>query len=181
MALSETLRFERCLDEVLKHEGGYVDHPRDPGGATNLGVTLGTAKAHGLDIDGDGDVDKIDVRNLKPRDVRPVYRKSYWLAAGCDALPAGPDLMVFDLAVNSGVTRAAKFLQEAVGVTADGKVGQITLGAARRIPPAELVLRLRNRRERFYRSLPTFSTFGKGWMRRLEAVSILADRWARVK
>lgn len=179
MPLTETARFERCLDEVLKHEGGYVDHARDPGGATNLGVTLGTAKAHGLDVDGDGDVDKIDVRNLKPRDVRPVYRKSYWLAAGCDALPAGVDLMIFDLAVNSGVSRAAKFLQEAVGVTADGKVGPITLGAARRLPPAELVLRLRNRRDRFYRSLPTFDTFGKGWLRRLSDVTAKADLWAR--
>lgn len=181
MAVSETLRFERCLDEVLKHEGGYVDHKADPGGATNLGVTIGTARAHGLDLDHDGDVDKIDVRNLKPRDVRPVYRKSYWLAAGCDQLPAGPDLMVFDLAVNSGVTRAAKFLQEAVGVAADGKVGPMTLGAARRLPPAELVLRLRNRRERFYRGLSTFATFGKGWMRRLNEVDAVATKWAREK
>lgn len=181
MPISETARFERCLDEVLKHEGGYVDHAKDPGGATNLGVTLGTAKAHGLDIDGDGDVDKIDVRHLKPRDVRPVYRRSYWLAAGCDGLPAGPDLMVFDLAVNSGVKRAAIFLQEAVGAKADGKVGPMTLAAARAIPPAELVLRLRNRRDRFYRSLPTFAYFGKGWMRRLEAVGSLADQWARAR
>lgn len=179
MPLSETLRFERCLDEVLKHEGGYVDHARDPGGATNLGVTLGTAKAHGLDMDHDGDVDKIDVRNLKPRDVRPVYRKSYWLAAGCDGLPAGPDLMVFDLAVNSGVGRAVKFLQEAVGSTPDGKIGPMTLGAARRLPPGELVLRLRNRRERFYRGLGTFDTFGKGWLRRLSEVNAKAELWAR--
>lgn len=179
MAISETARFSRCLDEVLKHEGGFVDHPRDPGGATNLGVTLATAKAHGLDVDGDGDVDKIDVRNLKPRDVRPVYRKSYWLAAGCDGLPAGVDLIVFDLAVNSGVSRAAKFLQEAVGVTADGKIGPMTLGAVRRLPPSEVVLRMRNRRERFYRALPTFATFGRGWLRRLNEVAALADQWAR--
>lgn len=181
MPLTEAMRFERCLDEVLKHEGGYSDHVRDPGGATNLGVTLGTAKAHGLDVDGDGDVDKIDVRNLKPRDVRPVYRKAYWLAAGCDGLPAGPDLMVFDLAVNSGVRRAALFLQEAVGAKADGKVGPLTLAAARRLPPSELVQRLAGRRERFYRSLPTFGTFGRGWMRRLDAVRIKADEWARAR
>lgn len=181
MPVSETLRFERCLDEVLKHEGGYVDHPRDPGGATNLGVTLNTARRAGLDVDGDGDVDKIDVRNLRPRDVRPVYRKSYWLAAGCDQLQPGVDLMVFDLAVNSGVGRAAKFLQESVGVDADGKIGPITLGAARRLPASELVLRLRNRRERFYRGLSTFDTFGKGWMRRLNEVSAKAEMWAREK
>lgn len=179
MAITEAMRFERCLDEVLKHEGGYVDHKADPGGATNLGVTLATARAHGLDKDGDGDVDKIDVRNLKPRDVRPVYRKAYWLAAGCDQLAPGVDLMVFDLAVNSGVSRAVKFLQEIVGTTADGKIGPMTLGAARRLPAGELVLRLRNRRERFYRGLPTFSYFGKGWIRRLVEVNAVAERWAR--
>lgn len=181
MPVTETARFERCLDEVLRHEGGYVDHPKDPGGATNLGVTLGTAKAHGLDMDGDGDVDKIDVRNLKPRDVRPVYRKAYWLAVGCDGLQAGVDLMVFDLAVNSGTKRAALFLQEAVGAKADGKVGPMTLGAARAIPPTELVKRLRDRRERFYRGLPTFGTFGRGWMRRLNEVNAKATEWARAR
>lgn len=181
MAITEALRFERCLDAVLVHEGGYVDNPRDPGGATNLGVTLGTAKAHGLDLDHDGDVDKIDVRNLKPRDVRPVYRKAYWQAAGCDVLPPGVDYIVFDAAVNSGVGRAVRFLQECVGVTADGKAGPITLAAARRLPPAELVLRYRNRRERFYRSLNTFPTFGRGWLRRLDEVAVKADLWAREK
>lgn len=181
MALTEAMRFERSLDEVLKHEGGYVDNARDPGGATNLGVTLAVAKAHHLDMDGDGDVDKIDVRHLKPRDVRPVYRKSYWLAVGCDSLPAGVDLMVFDLAVNSGVKRAATFLQEAVGAKADGKVGPMTLAAARAIPAGELVLRLRNRRERFYRSLPHFDTFGRGWLRRLSEVNAKAEAWARAK
>lgn len=181
MPISETARFERCLDEVLRHEGGYVDHAKDPGGATNLGVTIGTAKAHDLDMDGDGDVDKIDMRLLKPRDVRPVYRRSYWLAAGCDSLPAGPDLMIFDLAVNSGVGRAAMFLQEAVGAKVDGKVGPMTLAAARAVPPAELVKRLRDRRERFYRSLPTFATFGRGWMRRLTEVNAKASEWARVR
>lgn len=178
MALSEQERFRRCLTEVLKHEGGYVDHPRDPGGATNLGVTLNTAKAHGLDVDGDGDVDKIDVRNLKPRDVEPVYRASYWLKSKCDKLPAGVDLMVFDLAVNSGPGRAAKFLQECVGVPADGAIGPITLAAVARYPAREVCLRMRNRRERFYRSLSTFPTFGRGWMRRLNDVFAVAHNWA---
>ena len=178
MALSEQARFRRSLTEVLRHEGGYSDHPRDPGGATNLGVTLATARAHDLDVDGDGDVDKIDVRNLKPRDVEPVYRASYWLKAKCDRLPAGVDLMVFDLAVNSGPGRAAKFLQECVGVPADGAIGPITLAAVARLPAKEVVLRMRNRRERFYRSLSTFDTFGRGWMRRLNEVYALAEQWA---
>lgn len=179
--ISETGRFERCLDEVLQHEGGFVDHPRDPGGATNLGVTLATARQHGLDVDGDGDVDKIDIRKLKPRDVRPVYRKAYWLATRCDALPAGPDLMVFDLAVNSGVGRASKFLQEAVGVVVDGEIGPKTLAAVRALPATTLLRRLRDRRERFYRGLSTFDTFGKGWLRRLSEVNAKALAWAQEK
>jgi lysozyme family protein len=178
MALSEQDRFKRCLREVLKHEGGYVDHPRDPGGHTNLGVTLATARAHDLDMDGDGDVDKIDVRALKPEDVEPVYRASYWLKAKCDKLQPGVDLMVFDLAVNSGPGRAAKFLQECVGVPADGAIGPITLAAVNRLPARELCVRLRNRRDRFYRSLSTFDAFGRGWMRRLNEVSDLAFQWA---
>lgn len=179
MPLTERQRFDRCLREILRHEGGYSDHPSDPGGATNLGITLATAKAHGLDVDGDGDVDKADVRKLTPEQAGKVYRKSYWLAALCDALPAGVDLMVFDLAVNSGVGRAARFLQECVGAKVDGKIGPKTLAATRTVRPVDLVERLYAKRERFYRSLPTFKTFGRGWMRRLEDVTAKSREWAR--
>ncbi|MFX7337199.1 glycosyl hydrolase 108 family protein, partial [Acinetobacter baumannii] len=77
--MSEQDRFTRSLAAVLKHEGGYVDHPRDPGGATNLGITLGTARAYRMDLDADGDVDKDDVRLIDAEAAAPVYRDGYWL------------------------------------------------------------------------------------------------------
>lgn len=170
-------RFDRCLKAVLKHEGGYVDHPRDPGGATNLGITLGTAKAFRLDIDGDGDVDKNDVRLLTPATAAPVYRAGYWLKCKCDQLPAGVDYMVFDLAVNSGTGRAIRYLQRAAGVAEDGVIGPKTLAAVHAVRPDAIVGKMANIREVFYRSLSTFPTFGRGWLRRLNDVRGTALAW----
>ena len=178
MTVTPDVRFDRCLKAVLKHEGGYVDHPRDPGGATNLGITLGTAKAYRLDIDLDGDVDKNDVRLLTPNTAAPVYKDGYWLKCQCDKLPAGVDYMVFDLAVNSGTNRAMRYLQRAVGAAEDGKIGPKTLLLVNSHDAADTICRLADLREAFYRSLSTFSTFGKGWIRRLNAVENTALDWS---
>ncbi|KQS52591.1 hypothetical protein ASG17_15085 [Brevundimonas sp. Leaf363] len=178
--MTEQERFARALPMLLRHEGGYVDHPRDPGGATNLGITLGTARAWRMDIDGDGDVDKSDVRLLTPKEAAPVYRDGYWLKARCHQLPAGVDYMIFDLAVNSGSRRAARYLQRAAGVSEDAKVGPKTLAAVRILNPVRVVERLSDIREAYYRSLPTFPTFGKGWLRRLGEVEQTARVWAAV-
>lgn len=175
--MTEQERFDRCFKAVLRHEGGYVDHPRDPGGATNLGVTIGTARAYRLDIDGDGDVDKDDVRLLTPETAAPVYRDGYWLKTKCDKLPAGVDYMVFDLAVNSGTNRAARYLQRAAGVVEDGQIGPKTIAAVTG-NAARIVERLEDIREDFYRSLDTFPTFGRGWLRRLDEVATKARLWA---
>ena len=102
--------FERALPLVLKHEGGYVDHPNDPGGATNLGVTIGTLSSWlGRPAT------KAEVKALTRATVAPIYRKNYWAAIRGDELPAGLDYAVFDFAVNSGPKRAAMALQRAVG------------------------------------------------------------------
>lgn len=178
MNVTPDQRFQRSLKAVLKHEGGYVDHPRDPGGATNLGITLGTAKAYRLDIDGDGDVDKNDVRLLTPETAAPVYKDGYWLKCHCDKLPAGVDYMVFDLAVNSGTNRAMRYLQRAVGAVEDGKIGPKTLLLVNKLNEADIIRRMSDIREEFYYSLPTFSTFGKGWIRRLNDVESVALDWA---
>jgi lysozyme family protein len=176
--MNEPERFARCLAEVLHHEGGYVDHPSDPGGATNRGVTLETARAHGLDKDGDGDVDKADVRRITAGDAARVYREGYWEPAHCGALPAGVDLIVFDLAVNSGVRRARRMLQEALGVAVDGAIGPRTRQAMARADRLQLVSRLYQLRKDYYRSLGTFAVFGRGWLRRLNAVYARAAIWA---
>lgn len=162
-------RFTDCLPRVLADEGGFVNDPADPGGATNLGVTLGTLShwlGHPATI--------ADVRALTPASVAPIYEASYWRAAACDRLPAGLDYMVFDLAVNSGPGRAAHFLQEVVGVPQDGSIGQHTLDAVAARPTDDLIHALSARRETFYRAQGTFPRFGAGWLNRLGRVTAAA-------
>lgn len=167
-------RFDTALAEILRHEGGYVDHPKDPGGATNRGVTLGTLS------DWLGrPATKAEVKALTVADVAPIYRAKYWNAVKGDDLPAGVDLIVFDLAVNSGPRRAARFLQEVVGAAADGVIGPATIAKVNALPPLAVIDGMAERRERFYRGLGTFQTFGKGWMKRLADVTAKAKQMAR--
>jgi lysozyme family protein len=168
-----TDRFDVCLPHILHHEGGWADHPKDPGGATMKGITLAVFR----EWTGKQST-KAELKAISDGMVAAIYRKGYWFPAHCDKLPAGVDLIVFDLAVNSGPSRARKFLQEAVGAQPDGVIGAKTLAAVAALPPREVIIRLRNRREAFYRGLGTFATFGKGWMRRLSEVAVAADRMA---
>lgn len=170
--------FQRSLKAVLAHEGGYVDHPKDPGGATNLGVTIGTAKALGIDIDGDGDTDKVDIRLLKPADAAKVYKHQYWDRVSGNNLPAGVDYAVFDFAVNSGVSRAAIYLQEIVGVAPDGKIGPLTIQAVAAWDAVKLIEKLSANRMAFLKRLSTWPTFGKGWSSRVTGVLRLAKDMA---
>lgn len=163
-------RFKACLPRVLEDEGGYVDHPADPGGATNLGVTLATARAYKLDMDHDGDVDKADVKALNPAAVAPVYHRGYWLASSADICPKGLDYIVFDCAVNQGVGRAVRWLQQVAGVTPDGLVGPATAKAVATLDARSAITRFADLRDAHYRSLSTFKTFGKGWLARLSRV-----------
>lgn len=169
-------RFNLCLHRILASEGGYVDDPQDPGGATNLGVTLATARAYKLDLDHDGDVDKADVKALNASTVAPVYHRGYWLASSAEACPVGLDYMVFDCAVNQGVGRAVKWLQTVAGVSADGMVGPATLAAVARLDAANAIEAFADLRGEHYHSLPTFPRFGKGWTRRLGEVEDQAKK-----
>jgi lysozyme family protein len=162
-------RFARCLAVVLQYEGGFVDNPRDSGGATSMGITRGTL-GHWLGRTATVD----DVRELTRETAGDIYEAHYWTAVGADRLPAGVDLMAFDCAVNQGVPTAARFLQQAAGVPADGAVGPRTIDAAHAIAPATLINSIGVYRRERYRSLPTFSTFGRGWLRRLDEVTALA-------
>lgn len=157
--------WEEALAHVLKHEGGYVNHPSDPGGMTNLGVTKRVWEewvGH--------PVDEKAMRALTPELVAPMYKKKYWDVVRGDDLPTGVDLCVFDAAVNAGPGRASKFLQQAVGVTADGQIGPKTISAVTAKPADEVIAAFCALREAHYRSLNTFDTFGKGWMRRLASI-----------
>ena len=157
--------FETALAHVLQSEGGYVNNPADPGGRTNLGCTQTVWEAfvgH--------PVSEADMRALTPADVAPLYKRKYWDQVSGDDLPAGLDYAVFDAAINSGPGRAAKWLQEVVGVTADGAIGKGTLAAVEAQDTQKLIALYNDKRLQFLESLPTFSTFGKGWSNRVSSV-----------
>ena len=163
-------RFADCLAELLRQEGGYVDNPADPGGATNLGITLATLS------DWRGrPVTKQEVRDLTKSEAGAIYRARYWNVVRADSLPPGLDLAVFDFAVNSGPARAVKTLQAVVGAAQDGAVGPITLAAiARASGTVKIITELSDARMRYLRSLPTWESFGRGWTRRVEEVKAAA-------
>ena len=154
---------------MLKSEGGYVHHPSDPGGRTNLGVTQTTWE----NWVGRGS-DEAEMRGLTPEKVEPMYKKKYWDAVRGDELPVGLDYLMFDFAVNAGAGRAIKTLQTAVGVTPDGGFGPMTMAAVQAVDPNELIERFSQAKEDFYRSLTTFATFGKGWLNRVADVKVKA-------
>ncbi|NLX19757.1 MAG: hypothetical protein GXY53_10840 [Desulfobulbus sp.] len=157
--------FNRALHNVLIHEGGFADHPRDPGGATMKGVTLLTfQRFYGADKT------VSDLKRITDAELAHIYRTGYWDKCRCDALPGGVDYAVFDFAVNSGPTRAVKTLQAVVGADQDGAVGPITLDLIGSRDPAAIITVLCDRRLSFLKGLPTFATFGKGWSRRVAEV-----------
>ena len=157
--------FDEALKAVLHHEGGYVNHPSDPGGMTNLGCTKRVWEewcGH--------EVDEKAMRALTPADVAPLYKAKYWDKIKGDDLPAGVDYVVFDAAINSGPGRAAKWLQSCVGVEPDGGIGPKTLAAVAAFDANTLIDDYAKRRLSFLTDLPTWPTFGKGWGRRVEEV-----------
>jgi lysozyme family protein len=156
--------FDSALAHVLKHEGGYVNHPADPGGMTNLGVTKRVWEewvGH--------DVDEKTMRSLTPEMVGSLYKKKYWDKVKGDDLPSGVDYVVFDAAVNSGPGRAAKWLQACIGVEQDGGIGPKTLAAVKAFE-GDLIGDYNKRRLSFLTDLPHWGTFGKGWSRRVASV-----------
>lgn len=163
--------FDTCLREVLRHEGGYVDHPKDPGGRTNLGVTQATYE----DWVGHPVTEKI-MRGLTVAHVKALYKVKYWDMVRGDDLPMGLDLCVFDFAVNAGPNRAARYLQNMVGAKADGQIGPQTLSLVTQFirgrSKTEAVMVYQDARTDYYKLLPTFGIFGKGWLRRVRDVEM---------
>ena len=149
--------FDLALSQLLKHEGGYVNHKLDPGGMTNLGVTRAVWESYV----GRPSSEK-EMRALTPAQVAPLYKRKYWDAINGDSLPSGLDICVFDCAVNSGVGRAAKMLQ--------GIIGPKTLDACKKHTTKDLIDKFSAARQKFLEALPTFGTFGKGWTSRVAEV-----------
>lgn len=162
--------FARALPLVLKHEGGFSNHPMDKGGPTNKGVTLATFRAY---VKPGGTV--ADLKAITDEQVATVYYRHYWAAVNAAALPSGIDYAVFDFAVNSGPARAAKYLQAILGVEQDGRVGPKTIASAKAKDARAVINGLCDARLAFLKRItsggkPLWNTFGKGWDRRVSEV-----------
>lgn len=166
-------RFDICLSEVLRHEGGYVDHPVDPGGATNMGITRKTL-ARWRNVSPWWDLPKLEVQKLSRIEAGRIYKAGYWNLCRADDMPPGVDLALFDYAVNSGPDRAIRALQAVLGVVVDGLVGPLTIRAAARDNGSRVVNALCDRRLGFLQGLSTFSTFGRGWTSRVASIRAAA-------
>jgi lysozyme family protein len=165
--------FSEALNVILHHEGLWSDHKDDPGGATMKGVTMAVfEKFLGRPTTKD------ELRNISDEQIVAIYGNNYWHRVAGDRLPIGLDLCVFDMAVNAGVSRAGRMLQEIVGSAADGVIGQKTLAAVAEQDVLSLIRQYSEERRRFYKSLKTFPTFGRGWLRRVDEVEAKAKDMA---
>ncbi len=171
LATTDEAVFQYALAHVLRMEGGFSDDPYDPGGPTNLGITLADLAAfRGIAVTTDTEQDlRSDVAALTVVAVTPIYRQRYWTKSCAPTLPAALALFHFDTAVNHGVVTAARTLQIALGVSADGEIGPVTQAAARTCDPQPTLERYAELRRQRYRALPTFWRFGRGWLARVDA------------
>lgn len=177
--MANELGFDRALPHVLIHEGGKVDHPKDPGGRTNRGVTQRVYNAWRSK----SNLPQRDVYLIDNMEVAAIYRFQYWDAVMGDRLPEGVGYVVFDGAVNSGPKQSIKWLQRALGSlytgAVDGVIGTLTLNAVAAVNDMDaLIGRIIDRREAFLKALKTWSTFGRGWSRRIAQVEATGQAWA---
>lgn len=155
------MNFDQAFHLLLGHEGGYSNHPSDPGGETMWGITLKSARAAGYTG---------SMRDMPVEFAKTVYRRRYWDSVRADDLPEAVRYAVFDAAVNSGISQASRWLQRAARVADDGIIGPVTLRAVRDVAPEILLRRLLSQRLQFMTDLSTWPTFGRGWARRIAAI-----------
>jgi len=153
--------FQECLDLVLKSEGGWVNHPSDPGGETNLGVTKRVWEEYvGHPVE--------SLKKLTKDDVAPLYELKYWRPCYCEVLPRGLDFVVFSMGVNAGPGRSVKLLQQSIGCVPDGVIGPRTRELISSSNGSTLIAKFSETRREYYRALKTFPIFGKGWLNRVD-------------
>jgi lysozyme family protein len=164
------INFRACLAFTLTAEGGWADDPRDPGGATNKGITLATFQRYdpGATVD--------DLRSIGDATVAGIYARGYWMPIEGDALPTGIDLSVFDFGVNAGPETSVRLLQRAVGVDDDGVLGPVSMAATRAADPSAVVNTLAHLQMAHYRGLADWPDFGNGWTARTDRRRIAALR-----
>jgi lysozyme family protein len=155
--------FEKAVTLILKHEGGYVNDPRDPGGETNFGISKRAYPS-------------LDIKKLSITEAKLIYKRDYWTPCRCDELPYPIALLLFDAAVNMGVMAAIKLLQAACLVTSDGVFGSQTMTKVHAMDTFALASTYCTLRMEKYISLPTFQRFGHGWTKRTFETAITAFR-----
>src|SRR3954454_5439950 len=161
--------YPKSIRRLLASEGGYVNHPSDPGGPTNFGITLGDYRKYVK-----ADATAADVRAMRVEEAQAIYREKYWGAIRCDELPAGVDYCAFDYAVNSGTGRVPKVLQRVLGIGVSGRMDDATLAAVKKHEPRALIEAICDERLRFLQGLKTWGVFGAGWSKRVGEVRAAA-------
>jgi lysozyme family protein len=162
--------YDAALARLLVHEGGYTNHPSDPGGPTNFGITIADYRKYVKP-----DATAADVKAMRLDEAKAIYRAKYWDAQRCDDLPAGVDYAVFDYGVNSGIGRSGKVLRRVLKLADNtGAVTDAVVAAAREADAKRLVAAICDERLRFLQSLKTWSVFGGGWGRRVAGVKSVA-------
>lgn len=152
------MNFEKAFEILLKHEGGFVNHAADPGGATRYGITEAVARKSGY---------AGDMKDLPVSIAKHIYKNLYWDTIRADELPGQIRYLVFDAAVNSGAAQSIKWLQRSIGAEDDGKLGPITMRMVQDCNPDKLARVLLATRLRFMAGLSTWPAFGRGWARRI--------------
>jgi lysozyme family protein len=164
--------FEHGLEFVLSHEGGFSNYRDDPGGMTMYGITKRVYdEFYGAEANED------TMRNMPLERAEEIYETNYWKPIKGDNLPSGIDVFCFDWAVNGGVARAGYCLQKSLQMSKDeidGVIGPYTLSQIFNDELRDLIYLMHEDRENYYRSLPHFDTFGKGWLRRNDEARDLA-------
>ena len=153
-----SFNFTQIFNRLIGHEGGYVNDPRDPGGETNWGITKRTAQANGY---------QGSMRAMTREQAYKIYYSAFWLRYQCDKMPEAVAYQFFDAAVNHGLGNASRMLQRSVNVADDGIIGNMTIAAIKKMAISDVIMRLNAERLEFYCKLSTFTTFGKGWVRRV--------------
>lgn len=148
------MTFDEAFQRLIGHEGGYVNHPADPGGETKYGISKRSYPGE-------------DIKNLTLDRAKQIYKRDFWGPAGCDTVPQGIRFDLFDMAVNSGVKAAVRTLQRAVGETPDGVLGPLTLQAIQSADQMRVAIRFNAQRLIFMASLSTWPAFGRGWANRI--------------
>jgi lysozyme family protein len=163
---SKPSNFRRCVDIVLAQQGGFLDNPKDPDGATQFGIALGVLK----DWRQKPNLTADDLRKLERDEACEIYRTRYWNVLRCDDLPTGVDLVVFDFGVDAGTARSAKMLQQVVGAAPDGSIGDATVAATKAMRATDVVKDMSNRRSDYYRDPANAPSSIRDGMNRTNAV-----------